>query len=173
MGADHAVHVKDDVPNRDALSTAKALAAALRQIPHDVVFFGKQAVDHDNSQVGLIVATLLGLPAVAEVAKVEMGDGKATVHREAEGLMEVYEIPLPCVLTAQKGLNEPRYASLKGIMKAKKQEIRELAVDLPKSALEVLAMELPPPRPPGRIVGEGVAAVPELVRLLREEAKVL
>jgi len=173
MGADEAVHVKDEATGRDALSTATALVDALKQIPHDLIFFGKQAVDHDNSQVGLMVATLLGLPAVAEVAKVEIGDGNAIVHREADGMMEIYEIPMPCVLTAQKGLNEPRYASLKGIMKAKKKEIRELSVDVPDSTLEVRAMEMPAPRPEGRIVGEGVAAVPELVRLLREEAKAL
>ncbi len=173
MGADSAVHVKEDAVNRDPLSTATALAEALKTIPHDVVFFGKQAVDHDNAQVGLLVATLLDLPAVSEVCKLEFDGQKLAVHREAEGMVEVYEAPLPCVLTAQKGLNEPRYASLKGIMAAKSKKITEVAAALPATHTEVVKMELPAPRPPGRIVGQGAAAVPELVRLLREEAKVL
>lgn len=173
MGADRAVLVKDDLINRDAFSTAAGLAAALKDIDHDVIFFGRQAVDHDNSQVGLIVATLLGLPAVTEVVKVEVGEGKLTVHREAENKTLVLELPTPCVLTAQKGLNEPRYASLKGIMQAKKKEIAEVELELQECELEVLEMAPPAPRPQGKIVGEGVAAVPELVRLLREEAKVL
>ncbi len=173
MGADQAVHVKDDQPNRDALATATMLAEALKSIPHDVIFFGKQAVDHDNSQVGLVVATLLDLPAVSEVCKVECDGQKLTVHREAEGLIEVFESPLPCVLTAQKGLNEPRYASLKGIMAAKSKKITEVAPAASAPNAEVVKMELPAPRAPGRIVGQGVAAVSELARLLREEAKVL
>lgn len=173
MGADKAILIKDEATQRDPLSTATALAEALKQIPHDIVFFGKQAVDHDNSQVGLIVATLLDLPAVSEVVKVEVGDGQVTVHRESEGRIEVYEVSIPCVLTAQKGLNEPRYASLKGIMTAKKKPLEELSIELPEENIDVLSMTPPPARAEGKIVGEGVAAVDELVRLLREEAKVL
>ena len=173
MGADRAVLVKDEQINRDALSTAAALVAALKNIEYDLIFFGRQAVDHDNSQVGLIVATQLDLPVVTDVVKVQVGEGKLTVHREAENKTLVLEVPLPCVLTAQKGLNEPRYASLKGIMQAKKKSITEVEVEHQESALEILEMAPPTPRPAGRIVGEGVAAVPELVRLLREEAKVL
>ena len=172
MGADKAIHVKDEAPTRDPLSTAKAIVAALDGRPFDVLFFGKQAVDHDNAQVGLIVATLLDLPAVAEVVKVEATEGSVTVHREAEGNTEVYELPTPCVLTAQKGLNEPRYPNLKGIMQSKKKPIEEVEVALAESALEIVAMEPPPARPEGKIVGEGAAAVPELIRLLRDEAKV-
>jgi len=173
MGADRAVLVKDSQINRDPLTTAMGLVAALKTIDHDVIFFGRQAVDHDHSQVGTIVGTLLGLPVVTEVVKVEVGDGRLTVHREAEARTLVLEVPTPCVLTAQKGLNEPRYASLKGIMQAKKKPIDEVEVELQDCQIEVLEMRSPPPRPPGKIVGEGVEAVPELVRLLREEAKVL
>lgn len=172
MGADKALHVKDEETQRDPLSTAKAIAAALKDRSFDLLFFGKQAVDHDNAQVGLIVATLLDLPAVAEVVKVEVGDGTVTVHREAEGKTEVVELPTPCVLTAQKGLNEPRYPNLKGIMQSKKKPIEEVAVEFAANALEVVSMEPPPARPEGRIVGEGAAAVPELIRALRDEAKV-
>lgn len=173
MGADKALHVKDGAAPRDPLSTAKALVAALEGRSFDVLFFGKQAVDHDNAQVGLVVATLLDLPAVAEVVKVEVRDGGGvTVHREAEGNTEVVEVPTPCVLTAQKGLNEPRYPNLKGIMQSKKKPIEAVAVEFTANALEVVAMEPPPARPEGRIVGEGAAAVPELIRALRDEAKV-
>lgn len=172
MGADRALRISDDTPNRDALSIASALAACVKDRDFDILFFGKQAVDQDNSQVGLIVATLLGLPAVAEVTKVNVDGDTLTVHRESEGMIEVYEVPTPCVLTAQKGLNEPRYASMKGIMQAKKKPIEEVEVEIPESTLRVIEMEPPPPRPEGRIIGGGVDAVPELVRVLREEAKV-
>lgn len=173
MGADNAVLIPDEATNRDALSVAQALAKALEGMEYDIVFFGRQAVDHDNSQVGLMVATLLDLPVVAEVTSVEVGDGTVTVQREAEGRSEVLELPIPCVLTAQKGLNEPRYASLKGIMKAKKKQIAELDIEVGDGSLSVESMEPPAPRPEGRIIGEGVEAIQELVRLLREEAKVL
>ncbi len=173
MGADKALVIKDDAVDRDPLSTASALAEALKGMTFDIAFFGKQAVDQDNAQVGLIVATLLDLPCVAEVVKVEVAEGRVTVHREAEGKTEVYDVPMPCVLTAQKGLNEPRYTSLKGIMAAKKKPIDEVQVTIPANQLEVVSMEPPPPRPPGRIIGEGKEAVPELVRRLREEAKVI
>jgi electron transfer flavoprotein beta subunit len=103
----------------------------------------------------------------------ELQDGSAVAEREIEGGREVVEVTLPAVLTADKGLNEPRYASLKGIMAAKKKPIEERVADLGAPALEVVSLSLPAARAPGRVVGEGVAAIPELVRLLREEAKVI
>src|SRR5882757_4132638 len=99
------------------------LAAGIKSVPHDIVFFGKQGVGTDNSLVGPMVAELLGYPQVNVVTHLEAGDGKVTAHREIEGAEEVIEAPLPAVITAQKGLNEPRYASLKGIMAAKKVAI--------------------------------------------------
>jgi electron transfer flavoprotein beta subunit len=107
------------------------------------------------------------------ITKLELSEGKAVARRESEYGMEIIETPLPAVFTAHKGLNEPRYPSLKGIMAAKKKPITELTVNETQSGIEVLEMEYPPERAEGRIVGEGVEAVPELVRLLREEAKVL
>ncbi|MCI0589004.1 MAG: electron transfer flavoprotein subunit beta/FixA family protein [Planctomycetes bacterium] len=173
LGADRALLLKDDAP-RDGFAIASSLAAALKGRPLDLLLFGKQAVDSDGAQVGPMTATLLGLPCVTEVVKVEVVEGKRIVaEREVEGGREVVEAPLPCALTAQKGLNEPRYASLKGIMAAKKKTIEEVSPSPMESRLGVLEMTLPPPRPPGRIVGKGAEAVPDLVRLLREEAKVL
>ncbi|HET6202732.1 MAG TPA: electron transfer flavoprotein subunit beta/FixA family protein [Planctomycetota bacterium] len=175
MGADRAVLLKDDaLAARDGFAIASILAGALKGVSFDLLLFGKQAVDSDGAQVGGMTATLLGLPCIGEVVKVEVLEGKRLrAEREVEGGREVVEATLPCALTAQKGLNEPRYASLKGIMAAKKKPIEEPPLTQVEPRLVVLEMTLPPPRPPGRIVGKGAAAVPELIRLLREEAKVL
>jgi electron transfer flavoprotein beta subunit len=110
---------------------------------------------------------------VSVVTKLEVGPDSLTAHREIAGGEEIVELPLPAVVTAQKGLTEPRYASLKGIMAAKKKEIAEKQISLELPALEIVSIEYPPERSEGKIVGEGPEAVDELLRLLREEAKVL
>jgi electron transfer flavoprotein beta subunit len=173
LGADRAIHLRHDGPAPDALSVARALAAAIRPLGASLVWLGKQAVDDDAAQVGPMLATLLELPCVTSVAAFDLAGEKATLEREIEGGREVVEVMLPAVLTTDKGLNEPRYASLKGIMAAKKKPIEESAAAVGAPALDVVALELPPARAAGRIVGEGAAAVAELVRLLREEAKVI
>lgn len=172
MGADRAIHLKTDAA-LDALSVSRALAVVARELSPGLVWFGKQAVDDDAAQVGPMTAELLGLPCATVAAAFELDGATVRVEREIEGGREVVEMPTPCVVTADKGLNEPRYASLKGIMAAKKKTIEERATDPGEPAVEVLALELPPARAAGRIVGEGVAAVNELVRILRDEAKVL
>jgi electron transfer flavoprotein beta subunit len=173
MGADRAIHLKADAAVPDALAIAKALADAIRPLDASIVWLGKQAVDDDSAQVGPMLATLLARPCVSVVAKFELAGTTAKVEREIEGGREQIDVPLPAVFTTDKGLNEPRYASLKGIMAAKKKALEERAVDLGAPHLERLTFELPPARKAGRIVGEGVAAVPELIKALREEAKVL
>ena len=174
MGADRALLLlMSHAGAPDSLAVANALADAIRPLEPGIVWLGKQAVDDDSAQVGPMLATLLGRPCVSVLAKFELAGGIARVEREIEGGREQVEVPLPAVFTADKGLNEPRYASLKGIMAAKKKPIEERAVDLGAAHLERLALELPPPRAAGRIVGEGAAAVPALVRALREEARVL
>ena len=173
LGADRAVHLTTDVAAPDPLSLARALVAELRGLNADLVWFGKQAVDDDQAQVGPMVAELLGLPCATVAATFALADGRITVEREVEVGREVVELPLPAVITAEKGLNEPRYASLKGRMAAKKKAIEERPAALGAPALEVVALELPPARPAGRIVGQGVEAVAELVRALRDEAQVL
>jgi electron transfer flavoprotein beta subunit len=122
-----------------------------------------------------MVAELLDLPCVTTVAHLEIEGGKGVAEREIEGGVEVVEFPLPAVLTADKGLNDPRYPALKGIMAAKKKplEVKSVSPGGGARGLEILALTLPAERKEGKIVGEGPAAVPELVRLLREEAKVL
>jgi electron transfer flavoprotein beta subunit len=173
MGADRAIHLMSNVSSPDPLAVAKALADAIRPLDAALVWLGKQAMDDDAAQVGPMLATLLGRPCVSVLAKFELSGTTANVEREIEGGRELVQVPLPAVLTTDKGLNEPRYASLKGIMAAKKKVIEERVVDLGAAHLERLALELPPPRAGGRIVGEGVAAVPALLKALREEAKVL
>ncbi|NOZ60217.1 MAG: electron transfer flavoprotein subunit beta/FixA family protein [Calditrichaeota bacterium] len=173
MGADEAVLVKTENENPDSRAVAKALAETLQSMEYDLILFGKQAVDDDNLQVGPRVAELLNLPCVTFVAELELGDGKAIAKREIEGGIEVYETSLPAIVTAEKGLNEPRYPALKGIMMAKRKQIDEKQVALEAPAVEVSKYEYPPAREGGKIVGEGADAVPELVRLLHDEAKVV
>jgi electron transfer flavoprotein beta subunit len=183
MGADSAVHVKDAALDAtDTLGTARALAAAVRSLaPFDLVLCGQQGVGGDHSQVPGMLAELLDLPQVTVAVKITVGDGRATVEREIEGGRETWETPLPALVSAQKGLNEPRYASLKGIMAAKKKPIQALdlaALGLDAAAVAprvtVTAMELPPARPPVRMIeGDPETQAKELVRLLHEEAKVI
>ena len=172
MGVDKAVLLKDDSV-RDSSGVAQALAGYLKEISPDAIFFGKQSVDYDNSAVGVMVAEMLGLPSVTVVVKLDVAAGKATAEREIEGGREVVETTLPAVFTAQKGLNEPRYPSLKGIMAAKSKPIEERAASPVAAKTEHIDMEKPPGKPAGRIVGTDASAVPELVRLLHEEAKVI
>jgi electron transfer flavoprotein beta subunit len=173
LGADRAVHVVTAEFPDDPLVTAAALAEAARAEAFDLLLFGKQAVDDDCAQVGTQVGELLGLPSVSVVVKLEVEGTSITAHREVEGGEEVVSLPLPAVVTAQKGLNEPRYASLKGIMAAKKKEIKEVTPVLRETLVEIVALEPPPERTGGKIVGEGPGAVDELLRLLREEAKII
>jgi len=179
MGVHAALHVPapaGDAASRDPLATAQMIAAAIRGAaggPPDLILFGRQAVDDDGALIGLMVATLLGLPAVPDVTKLTLGAGVVTVEREVEGAVETYELPLPCVVTAHKGLNDPRLPNMKGIMAAKKKTITTVTATAAAPASTIESLELPPERKGGRIVGEGAAAVPELLRLLRQEANAL
>ncbi len=173
MGADRGVLLQVDKVPVDGFETAKLIAAELKAGNWDLILFGKMAIDDYNHQVGPMVAELLGLPCVTAVAHLDIDGAKGVAEREVEGGIEVVEFPLPAVLTADKGLNEPRYPALKGIMAAKKKPLEVKPVQPGPGTIEVLALTPPPERKEGKIVGEGAGAVPELVRLLREEAKVL
>jgi electron transfer flavoprotein beta subunit len=172
MGIDNAVLLKDN-SYRDSLSVAKALAKEIKNQNAELVFFGKQSVDYDNSVVGQLTAELLGYNCISVVVNFLIEGTKITCEREIEGGKEVIETSLPAVITAQKGLNEPRYASLKGIMAAKKKEIIEIEPDAAVNYIEVLTMKRPAAKQAGKILGTDSSVVPELVRLLREEAKVI
>jgi electron transfer flavoprotein beta subunit len=172
MGADRAVLLKGNA-TLDGLATARALAAEVREQGADLVLLGMKAVDFDQQQVGPMLAELLELPCVTVVSSVELEDGAAVCHQEVEGGVQVVEARLPALISVTKGAFEPRYPSLKGIMAAKKKPLEEKEAQLGESRIQLRGMAPPPDRPAGRIVGQGVDAVPELIRALREEAKVL
>ena len=184
MGADEAFLVKDDSPETyDGLRTARIIARAVERkfAGTDLLLFGKQSVGADNSQVPAMVAELLGLPQATVVTKLEVEGTSATALREIEGGMEKIALALPAVVTAQKGLNEPRYETLKGIMAAKKKDIpvvklEELGLgpDELASQVEVTGLDAPAQRQAGKILkGDPTETARELVRLLRTEAKVI
>ena len=173
MGADRGVQLKAASASADPLAIARALAAELKATQWDVIFFGKVAIDTADQSVGPMVAELLGLPCVSAISSLEIANGRGTAKRELEGAQEIVEFPLPAVLTVDEGLNKERLPSLKGIMAAKKKPLEAKAAQLDAGTVTVAAMELPSERNAGRIIGEGAAAVPELVRLLQTEAKVL
>jgi len=169
-GGDKAVVLTDDAwMTRDARATAKALVAELQALGADLVFMGKVATDRDNASVGPMVATYLGWACVSDVIGLELGEGKGTAKVETEAGVETVEFSLPAVITAGKGLNEPRYAGLKGIMAAKKKPLEEKAPALEDNQVVVSALTPPPARKEGRMVDD-VAA---LISALQDEAQVL
>ncbi len=182
MGADRAIHLNDPAwAEADTLTTARALAAAIKQEGPALVLCGRQAIDDDMGAVAAQLAEILGWPCASWIME-EAVDGDAKmirVGRQVEGGLEVFDLPLPAVVSAQKGLNEPRYPTLKGIMGAKRKEVKDLkagdlglAGDPPQ--LTLMGLEALPPRPPGRIIqGDVPTAVKELVRSLREDAKAI
>jgi len=173
-GADRVVLAKDDAwHTRDARATAKALAAQITEQGADMAFFGRVATDRDNAAVGPMVATMLGWACVTDVVELEVADGKGVAKRESEAGIETYEFALPAVVTCQKGLAEPRYAGLKGIMAAKKKPLDEVDAAVEDNQAQVVKLSPPPARPEGRIIGEGADAVGPLMEALRNEAKVL
>lgn len=187
MGADHGVHLCDDAFNTlDELASARAIAAAIKDGGYELIFAGKHAIDYDSGQLGPALAELLNWPHVGAVTAIEWGDGfkSATVRRRIEGAEEVVQVQLPALLTIEKGLCEPRYPSLPGLMKAKKRPVDTknaaalglAAADLSADAVGTRMGEFapPPPRPPGRkLSGEPADMAKELVRILREEEKLI
>lgn len=190
MGADKAIHISDPACDlSDGLATAKCLAAAIKTIPYDLVLCGQRSIDNDNVQTGAMTAELLGIPHVYLAMSITLSDDKkvAVVEKQVEGGLDVFETPLPALITCQKGIDgivEPRLATLPGIMKAKQKEVKKLTLQdlgIPTdqvgkdgSYVQTVEMFLPPPRGECKFIeGEPEEAAKELVRLLREEAKVL
>lgn len=173
MGADRGVLLKVDALPLDPFPVASALADELRAGGFDLILCGKIAADDSSHATGVMVAELLGLPAVSAVSSLVIADGKGTAEREIEGGVEVAEFALPAVITAEKGLNEPRYPALKGIMAAKKKPLEVKPTTLAATGLAVVELAYPAERKGGRIVGEGADAVPALIEALQTEAKVL
>jgi electron transfer flavoprotein beta subunit len=172
MGADRAILVKHDGA-LDSLAIARILAKVISDEKPELVLLGKQAIDDDSNQVGQMLAEMLGWPQATFASKVEFADQKVTVTREVDGGLEAIAFNLPAVITTDLRLNEPRYASLPGIMKARKKELKEvpaesLGVEL-ASKLKVKTLAAPPKRQAGKKVG----SVQELVQVLHTEAKVI
>jgi len=177
MGADEGILIKDDEPQkRDSLSVAQCLVEVIKGMDYDVILCGKQAVDDDSAQVGAMLAEFLDIPQVTVVSKFDVAEDKkkAVAHREIEGGEEVIEVQLPAVITAQKGLNEPRLTSLLGIKRAVSKPIDVREMDVPEAKMKIVSLERPPERSAGRILeGEDVDVVRELVNALKNEAKVI
>lgn len=180
MGCDNAVWIEtpEDI---DSFQAAKSLAEAIKkETKPDLIFTGKQAIDDDNAQVSQLLATMLEVPYVTVALNAEYGAGDVTVKRETEGgTLEVISMPKPCLIAAQKGMNEPRFASLPNIMKAKKKEIKQykmadLGVADTDRKIKLVNMQLPPAKQAGKkISGEPAQQAKDLVKALREEAKVI
>jgi len=171
MGADEGILLLDEAPARDAVSTAEALAAAAKEVGADLVLAGWKSVDTDDGTVAHLLAARLGMPCITIAVKFALEGGEVTVHREVEGAEEVVKAKLPVFVTVQKGLVEPRYTSLKGIMMAKRKKIDERTAEGADPRIVVKKMAPPPERQEGRIVGEGADAVPALIDALSDEQK--
>lgn len=173
LGADQAVLIKS-TDTGEPLAVARTLAAYAEGKGFDLLFFGNKGFGADNGAVGSMVAELLGLAQANLVTKLELGDGTFRAEREGDGGTEIVEGSLPAVITAQRGLNDPRYASLKGIMAAKKKPIEEVEGAAASAAAHVSGMVLPSARPEGRkLEGDAATQAASLVSLLKNEAKVL
>lgn len=174
MGADRAVLVLCE-QDLDSLAVARILAKVAEQEQPRLILLGKQAIDDDSNQAGQMLAAVLGWPQATFASKVELSDDRATatVTREVDGGLQTVALPLPAIITSDLRLNEPRYASLPGIMKARKKELKEVAVDSLGVDLTPKAQLLKIEPPPKREAGKKVESVQELVQLLHAEAKVI
>lgn len=187
MGADRAVHIKEDVYyEMDSSAVSSLLAEVIRgktstslsdRLPYDIILCGKEAIDDRQGAVGIELAELLDIPHVAVITRLDIDTTsmKATAKRQIEGAWEIVECTLPAVFTCQKGLNEPRYPSLPGIMKAKKKPLQEVkGIKAPAPKLSLIKIEPLPQRKPGRkLEAEAGQMAEELLRLLHEEARVI
>lgn len=190
MGVDEAVHINDEMDEEvygavDAHTTAKIITKALEGIPYDLIIAGQRAVDDDNYQVPALVASKLGIPMINNVIRQNIEKRMVTCHQVQDGGTAVIQAPLPLIFTTQRGINEPRYPALRAIMKARKREVdeRELediglseeAVGINAAKVKIRKLYYPPERNSGRVI-EGASAAAkakELVRLLKEEARII
>lgn len=172
MGADKAILVKDEV-RADSFSVASQLADVIKSLSPDLILLGRQSIDYDSAQIGPMLAELLELPAISFVTSLTIDGTTVRAERDVEGGKEVVESSLPCIITAQKGLNEPRYPKLPDIMKAKSKPIEEREGAAQTTRVETVVMRQPEKKGAGKIMEFSPENVRELVRLLHEEAKVI
>ena len=172
MGCDKGVLLKIN-STVDSNGVATLISDYAKNYQPDLILFGKQSIDYDSSFVGGAVAEFLNIPSISVVVKMEIENNLITATREIEGGVEIVNANLPAVILAQKGLNNPRYPSLKGIMESKRKPIEEIIVAQPENIVEVKLLKTPAPKPAGKILGSDSSVVPELIKLLHEEAKVI
>ncbi|HAW07569.1 MAG TPA: electron transfer flavoprotein subunit beta [Bacteroidetes bacterium] len=173
MGADDAVHIKSKDENFDSFFVAKNIANYAKSFNPDLILMGKQSIDFDSLQVPSILAELLDLPVITIVTKLNLDNTKVIAEREVEGGKEIVESSLPCIISAQKGLNDPRYPKLPDIMKAKKKTIEEIPAQAYDNKVEVISMELPLRQRLNKIFNASDDEIKEVVRLLHEESKLI
>lgn len=172
MGADRAVLIKTE-GFFDSFFAAKNIANYAKQFNPDIIFFGRQSIDFDSLMVPAMVAEFLGLPAITIVSKLTIDGTKVVAERDVVGGKEIVETTLPCVISAQKGLNEPRYPKLPDILKAKNKPIEEITPEQLEPKVEILGMEIPLRARKNKIVGDSDQEIAEIVKLLHEDAKVI
>jgi electron transfer flavoprotein beta subunit len=171
IGADRGILLETDGADWDAQATAAAIVEAIRAEPEpfDLLLFGNESADAGGYQVGIRVAHALGLPVVTGLKKIEPGDGRVRCERDVGGARDVYEAPLPAVLTVLEGLNLPRYPSVPGRLRAKQKPLARTPVSPPAAQLEKLRLIVPEGQgKEAEILGEGAAAAPRVVELLQE-----
>jgi len=173
MGADTGILIKSTDAEFDSFVVAKNLANEIKDISPDIILFGKQSIDYDGVLIPQMVGEILNIPAINVVVKLEIKDVKVIAEREIEGGKEIVESKIPVIIGTQKGINNPRYPNLKSIMASKSKPIAEKIPVFTDNVTEVVAMRLPASKSKGKILPDGASSVPELVKLLREEAKVL
>lgn len=173
MGADKGVFIKSEDDNYDSFTVAKNLSEYLKGQNADIILFGKQSIDFDGLLIPSMISELINLPCISVVVKLDIENGKVKAEREVEGGKEIIESKMPVIIGAQKGLNEPRYPNLKSIMAAKSKPIEEIPGFYSGNKTDIIEMKLPPAKSSGKIFTNGKDDVAELVKLLREEAKVI
>jgi electron transfer flavoprotein beta subunit len=173
MGVDEVLLIKLNETLSDGVQTAQTLAGVIKNENYDLILMGKETIDDGNMEVGPMIAEMLQIPCITVAVKVSIQDKVVTAEREGEDGIQVLAAQMPCMVTCQKGLNEPRYPSIRGVMMAKKKEIMEQTATAVDSLVTLAGYSYPVSRTGGRVVGEGAGVVPELVKLLREEAKVI
>jgi electron transfer flavoprotein beta subunit len=174
LGTDRLIHLIGSYdPFGDPVATADALAGVLRPINPDLVFCGKVAIDTGNGLVGPLLARRLGMPCISGVCELKVENDLITAARETEAGRATLKCATPCLLSTEKGLNKPRYPSLKDIMLARKKEYTAIRTEPGQNFSRVVEFSYPEPRPNGKILGNDKTAVPELLRRLRDEARVI
>ena len=171
-GADKGIFIEAS-GEYDSYTVARNLSEVLKDINPDIIFFGKQSIDFDSLAVPTMVGEILNIPSINVVTKLQLDGNKVTAEREIEGGKEIVESQLPVIIGTQKGINNPRYPNLKSIMASKNKPIEERKATYDGTMVEITEMFLPALKSKGKILDNGINDIPELVRLLREEAKVI